>query len=126
MKIRLLHPITHDGIHFSRGIHDLDDATAEVLLGVHSVDCTSYEAKTKDSPEKPEGECRNHPAVHFVEQNPVMGTATAAPDAKKDKLDLSKAPPEAKIPEPPAPDSSGPGKATAAPDAGPKNGKKKE
>lgn len=130
MKIRLLHPITHDGVHYSRGIHELDDSTAQALLDVHSPECTSFEApRVKQvagiqvvEPEKPNGQCRNHSAVPFIEINPVMGTASPAPDARKP--DLSKAPSEANIPEAPTPDSSGDGTSSPAPDAPKKNGRK--
>ncbi len=115
-SIRLIHPITHDGVHYDRGVYDLEDDLADVLLGVHSPTCTSYEpADVKNNvAAKPQGECRNHSAVPFVEVNPVRGKATPAPDSKEAAL-LA-----AGVQKAQDPDSTGPGKATPAPDAQPK------
>lgn len=116
--IRLLHPITHDGVHYGRGVYEgedaIEDTIADALLAVHSPECKAFQPADRERkrPEKP-AECLNHSAVPFVEQNPVKGKATPAVDARK-------APPEANVPEVPVPDSSGPGKAMPAPDAQPK------
>jgi hypothetical protein len=115
-KIRLIHPITHDGIHYDRGVYELEDDVADSLLAVHSPTCTSYEPADvkRNLTEKPQGECRNHSAIPFVEVNPIMGKATPAPDAKKTALAA------AGVQDAAVPDSSGPGKAVPAPDAQPK------
>ncbi len=108
--IQLLHPITHDGVHYGRGVYEeMDDETAEMLLNVHSPECKADLPAEGKRPARP-AVCLNHSAVPFVEKNPAKGKATPAVDAKK-------APPEAKVPEPVVPDSSGKGKATPAVDA---------
>lgn len=32
MKVELTHPIIHDGVEYSRGVHELDEATAQHFL----------------------------------------------------------------------------------------------
>lgn len=34
MLIQLLHPITHDGIHYGRGVVDVNDATAKTFMAI--------------------------------------------------------------------------------------------
>jgi hypothetical protein len=115
-KIRLVNPIEHDGIAYTRGVYsvgtgpnDISPALAETLLAIHSADCTSYEpANPKaNTPEKPKGVCRNHPAVPFVPEDTPMGTATAT------KPGFS----GAGVAAPPPPPTSGPGSATPTTDA---------
>src|SRR5579885_3197075 len=102
MDVQVLHPITHDGTHYSRGRYpDMDEALGTVLIGIHSPQCTR-------------DECHNHSAIEFVEKAPAMGKATPAADAdtKNKKADpLKQPPPEAGVKDTPAPDASGPGKA---------------
>ncbi len=127
MKIRLLNPITHDGTHYTRGVYDIDDDLANALLGIHSQECTSYEPANPKAMqlEKPNGECRNHPAVPFVRVDELIGVATPAADAKKSEL--SKALADAGVDEEqPRPDSSKPGVAAPAVDASAPSPKKKQ
>lgn len=105
MSIRLHHPITHDGVAYSRGVyHDLDPELEQELL-----DIKVHTGQFTENDEGRKVPLFHQPAAPFVEQNPVMGKATAAIDAPK-KNDPSKPPAEAKIPEPAAPDTSQPGK----------------
>lgn len=124
MDVHVIHPITHDGIHYGRGLYEgMDDELGAILTGIHTDRCTA-----KGGPKGEDGKpvCRNHSAVEYVQRVPVMGKATVAADVKAAQDEKAaddaraarrKAPPEANVEEPKPPVSDGPGKATRAVDA---------
>lgn len=60
MKIELIHPITHNGTEYGRGVHDLEDGLAKKFLA----------------------ECPDA-AVEFKPGGPVTGSVAKSPDAPK-------------------------------------------
>lgn len=58
MKIKLDHPITHDGVEYGRGIHDVKDSLAKVFLV----------------------EAPHAATVHDDASGPQAGETSAAPD----------------------------------------------
>lgn len=78
--VKLKHSITHDGIEYSPGIHELDAETAEHFLGLKA-------------PHRVEG---NQPVAVLPElktEAPVAGTTKPAADAKP-PADGGKEPPD--------------------------------
>lgn len=65
MKVLFEHPITHDGVEYGRGVHELDSALATLFI-----EKAPYAAKPYD-PKKLE---------------PAMGEKSDAPDAKTVKV----------------------------------------
>lgn len=119
MDVQVLHPITHSGVHYGRGLYqfetDKEIEIGETLIGIHSPQCAVEKGKTELT-------CRNHSAVLYSVKAPTMGKATVADDVKAAKAtdQRKQPPPEAGIHQvipQPSPDVTSPGKATPATDA---------